>query len=463
MRSPAEMRIIEIDITNACTHQCSNCTRFCGHHRRPFFMDLETFRRAVDSLADFPRCVGMMGGEPTLHPQFEQMARYIDSHHPSRHRLMDARRPIADFSRYIYDKNYILDESLNERQGPALLTSMVEPYYRYFELIQDVFSFQNINDHQNESRHQPLLVSRKDLGISDEEWYPMRDKCWIQNSWSASITPKGAFFCEVAGALDMLFDGPGGWKVEPGWWKRTPDEFGDQLRWCEICGGALFNRGRLASEEIDDASPTLYHMLEKQDSPKLRHGKVCQLSGNRLTSGAAMPETKDRYLTDHFGRMSRQNRALYPKSFDIAVLPSAEDTQPFGLWLNRTLKEGRQDFMVLCVDESSRPTADAMVERLKDMILNPGVCYQFDGGYIFHPRAYALRHAGFDGIAHTTSLSEFLAFWPIDKQITLAEDFDAYQNPDLPQWAAYVQDHGLENDPQVKKCLDKIRSDYEEK
>ena len=91
-------------------------------------------------------------------------------------------------------------------RGPGLWTSMVEPYYRHFELIQDIFSFQNLNDHQNASLHQPLLVSRKDLGISDEDWYPLRGRCWVQNSWSATITPKGAFFCEVAGALDMLLD-----------------------------------------------------------------------------------------------------------------------------------------------------------------------------------------------------------------------------------------------------------------
>ena len=63
--------------------------------------------------------------------------------------------------------------------------------------------------------------------MPDEVWLPLRDKCWVQNEWSASITPKGAFFCEIAAALDMLFDGPGGWKIEPGWWRRTPEEFGD--------------------------------------------------------------------------------------------------------------------------------------------------------------------------------------------------------------------------------------------
>lgn len=37
MRSPADMQIIQIDITNACNQRCSNCTRFCGNHKKPLF------------------------------------------------------------------------------------------------------------------------------------------------------------------------------------------------------------------------------------------------------------------------------------------------------------------------------------------------------------------------------------------------------------------------------------------
>ena len=79
MKSPKDMRVIQIDITNACPHRCSNCTRFCGHHEKSFFMDFDTFKRAVDSMEGFVGIVGMMGGEPTLHPEFERFARYLDS------------------------------------------------------------------------------------------------------------------------------------------------------------------------------------------------------------------------------------------------------------------------------------------------------------------------------------------------------------------------------------------------
>jgi len=208
MRSPKDMRIIQIDITNACIHNCSNCTRFCGHHKKPFFMEWNTFKRAVDSLEGFGKTIGIMGGEPTLHPQFERFAKYIGDKYPSKFRLDSLKKPIKkeNFIKYIRDKNYFLDETLNKRKGPGLWTSLCDKYYQYFELIQNVFSYQCINDHSNSSVHQPLLISRKELGIPDDKWMELRDKCWIQNTWSATITPKGAFFCEVAGALDMLFD-----------------------------------------------------------------------------------------------------------------------------------------------------------------------------------------------------------------------------------------------------------------
>ena len=66
MRSPEDMQIILIDVTNACTERCSNCTRFCGNHKKPFFMTYETFKRGVDSMEGFGGLFALIGGEPTL-------------------------------------------------------------------------------------------------------------------------------------------------------------------------------------------------------------------------------------------------------------------------------------------------------------------------------------------------------------------------------------------------------------
>ena len=40
-------------------------------------MEYDTFCRAVDSVMDHPGLIGVMGGEPTLHPRFADMCQYL--------------------------------------------------------------------------------------------------------------------------------------------------------------------------------------------------------------------------------------------------------------------------------------------------------------------------------------------------------------------------------------------------
>lgn len=323
MKSPADQKIIQIDITNACTHRCSNCTRFCGHHRKPFFMDFETFAGALASLDGYGGMVGVMGGEPTIHPEFARLVGYYRDRVDGGRTCDHGRLPLREFTEHA-EENLAFDAT--KRRG--LWTSLGEKYYEHFELIQETFPYQCINDHRNPGLHQALLVSRRDLGITDAEWIPLRDNCWIQNLWSSCITPKGAFFCEVAGALDMLFDGPGGWPVEAGWWRRTPAEFGEQLNWCELCGAALQVPRRRANEEIDDISPALAEKLKAVGSPKLRKGRVrvLDVGGYRPEDFQCRP-SNEWYLPeeDNSERVAGTNRSLYPRTIDAIVVARAAD------------------------------------------------------------------------------------------------------------------------------------------
>jgi hypothetical protein len=453
MRSPKDMRIIQIDITNACVHQCSNCTRFCGHHRKPYFMDYDTFKRAVNSFEGFNGCVGVMGGEPTLHPEFARFTEYIKEHYPSSHNLECTRNPMLNFSEYIHDKNYILDETLNRRKGPGLWSSVCHSYYHNFELIQDVYSFQNINDHANDSLHQPMLASRKEMGIADDEWVNIRDNCIIQNQWSATITPKGAFFCEVAAALDTLFEGPGGWKIEPGWWMREPHEFGDQLKWCEICGGALFHSGRISNEEIDDVSPKLYEMLEKVGSPKLSRGKVIKMGYENDFSLKPMPDTINRYLPEHNDRVSKNNRLLNPDRLSIFHYSSSD----FGPSIASEIYSKNNEWILI---EKNGEIDNDWIIRLKEVVLNPGVIYLYRDLIIFNVRASALR-SRFADISQMQTTEELKSLWNPSKVIAIKENFDSHKNPDIDLWYKYVREQGLEEDSFVIDCLNKIRNDYE--
>jgi hypothetical protein len=461
MRSPKDMRIIQIDITNACVHECSNCIRFCGHHKKPYFMEWEMFKKSVDSLQGFGKCIGIMGGEPTLHPQFERFVEYIAEKYPLEFNAPGGKKPIKSFSKYIHDRNYFWDEVLNNRKGIGLWTSVSKQYFRYYELIQDHFSFQNINDHDNSCIHQPILVSRKEMGISDEEWIPMRDNCICQNLWSASITPKGAFFCEVAGALDMLFHGPGGWKVESGWWNREPSEFGEQLNWCELCGGALFNKGRLSNDERDDVSPLLYNKLMDVGSPKIKRGKYIMMDACDYISGIEMPETTNRYLTDHKQRVSQNNKSIYPTNIEVL---SINKELEYGPYLSQKIDEVVQEWCLLLKETNTY--TEGFLKRIKGCVLNPGVLYSYKlendaEVYLFHKSAQALKRAGYDGIANCISLEQFFDFWEKDKQVGITRSFDYDMNPDIDDWERYAEANHLLGNETVQKCLKKIRSDYD--
>lgn len=440
MRSPADMEFIQIDITNACNMRCSNCTRFCGNHKKTFFMDFETFKRAVDSMDGFDGVTGIIGGEPTLHPEFERFAGYMRKKFGKPSGGDALLYPQKDFIHSIHEREFessVLRERPDgshfvKKHGAGLWSNMSRTYRKYYEVIQDSFSVEYLNDHINPSYHQPGLFSRKDLDIPDDEWFRLRDKCWIQNTWSAAITPKGAFFCEIAGALDMLFDGPGGWKIEPGWWKRKPGDFADQLHWCELCGFALEGKTftRDSQEETDDVSPRLYEMLKSTGSPKLKSGHINPV---KITDGAiddgSKPEDKrfivgDRYIAKYEDRFHEKNSVLFQMDYFELVIADGDD---FGEKLNQAIYrhkhagERPEDMSWILLKQDENIAAEDLKKMIGKRIFNPGSLHVGEGFIFFCKKALSLRDIGFDRVAHMKSKDELVSSWQQEKVIWISD------------------------------------------
>lgn len=235
------MENLQIEITNACHNQCSNCTRMT-HHSIPFFMSFEQYKVAVDSVANSGKIVGTMGGEALLHPEFEIFCNYLHSKVPP------------------------------ERCGLWSCFPLGKEHYR--EVIVETFGNIFLNSHErNDILHGPILVASEELPL--EQWQKdlLVDQCWIQNSWSAAINPHGAFFCEVAAALDMIFDLGKGWEVDSNWWKKSPRHYIEQMdAYCKLCGIAMPLKKRNSIEVVDDISPKMFERL-KDTSPKIKQGK----------------------------------------------------------------------------------------------------------------------------------------------------------------------------------------------
>lgn len=286
-------------------------------------MDFETFKAAVDSLKGFRGIVGIMGGEPTIHPEFRRFMEYYRKNVGYDEFSTTLHEPTADFMRHVLANGYHVDYS-NHR---GLWTSVTPRYYEHFELIQDTFGYQLLNDHSHTSMHQTHMVTRKELGIPDSEWFKLRDKCWVQNLWSASITPKGAFFCEIAAAMDATLGGPGGWPIEPGWWQRKPEDFGDQLEWCEMCSACLPMPSRDANDETDDVSPVWEAKLREINSPKLRKGLVNTFDPVAYQKDKhSIIQKPTPYMDDQEQRMGKSRNRLVPQRICHVAWPTG--TQP---------------------------------------------------------------------------------------------------------------------------------------
>jgi hypothetical protein len=242
----SDIRCIHIEITNACNITCANCTRFVGHHKSPFFMSLEMVEKAIDSLEGFPGTIGIMGGEPTIHPQFAEICEMVQRKIPEKRK------------RQLWSNGCHWD--------------------KFEKVIYETFDRNLIiyNDHtRDEDVHQPLLIAADEVVEDEKFMWDLIDKCWIQSRWSASITPKGAFFCEVAAAQDYLFDGPGGYPIEKGWWKKGPDDFKDQVeRYCAKCSAAIPMERPRSKSDKDMVSPGNAKRLEDVGSPRYNKGNI---------------------------------------------------------------------------------------------------------------------------------------------------------------------------------------------
>jgi hypothetical protein len=239
--------IINIDITNFCPQKCSYCSRASRHIHTPFFASLDFVGKALNSLQEWPRGIGIIGGEPQLHPQFSAICQML--------------------RQFKHPGGYCLFTSLDVPQAQA-----------------DIFGQEHIykTDHSRANLHHPILVSLEEAVPDPALQRELIEKCWLQRLWSPSITPKGAFWCEIAGVMDILWDGTGGYPVEPGWWKR--DSYEDQIaRHCGKCGVCIPMELATDKDPVELVTPRTYDRLKTIQSPYLNQCAICHEQFDRKT------------------------------------------------------------------------------------------------------------------------------------------------------------------------------------
>lgn len=249
MKPISEAWCCQIELTNFCGHDCLYCSRHNKHIRKDqrFFMSTEFLESALDSLKDWPGKIGIIGGEPLLHPEFEKCCKII--------------------------------QSKFDRGKMGLWTSGGSRWESLKPFIDETFVFVAYNEHNKQQKevckHQPLTLAICDLVPDVELREKLIDDCWVQRTWCPTISPKGAFFCEVAYALDLIFDGPGGFEITEDWWKRTPEEYKKQRdRYCKFCGMALPYERELIKNTKEKFSKTSLSLFQKHNLKNIEDDKI---------------------------------------------------------------------------------------------------------------------------------------------------------------------------------------------
>jgi len=222
-----------IDITNYCTmNSCIYCSRFLRHvpENKRYNLSLERIGTALAAYKGFPEHIGIIGGEPLIHPQFKEMCQLL--------------------------------LKFNGKEKYGLFTSINPETSKYKDIIKKTFGFVAFNMHSpnqlTECKHQPLTLAAKDMVPNRQLRNEFYEQCFFRRRWCGTVNPLGAFHCEIAASIAYLI-GQRGWEVKQGWWLN---DWHEQINLCELCGGAVPQERQLLCDRVEKISPSILKLLK---------------------------------------------------------------------------------------------------------------------------------------------------------------------------------------------------------
>ncbi len=293
MKSPRDKRdgwnVLQIHVTRACDQACIGCTQGSQLAGKPVVMTPEQFEEACISLRAYKTIggrpyfgtVGMFGGNPCVHPQFEELCRIMRYYIPFEQRGLWSNN-LMGYGKLCRGTFNPERSNLNVHLNEAA----------YWEIVRD-WPEAHPKGLEDDSRHSPPYVAMQDMeDMTDEERWRLIGNCDVNQRWSALIGVfRGelrGYFCEIAGAQSMLHESEPdypdtGHRIEPGWWNRGMDSFDKQVRYhCFACGHPLRGEGDFATTGTTEQVSKTHANIFKLKKPK---GKTIQLVTKRSELG----------------------------------------------------------------------------------------------------------------------------------------------------------------------------------
>ncbi|SFG66330.1 radical SAM protein [Neptunomonas qingdaonensis] len=201
---------IEIDITWQCNLKCFDCNRCCGTSPTGERMSVDQIERfiAESNLNSYKwKIIRLVGGEPTLHPDFPTIVRLLLTYR----------------------------DSFYEKDKPKIIVC-TNGYSNKTKKILSELPCEIIIDNSNKSSENVAHIGHFNMApidIRDTSKDDFTLACTNTTYCGMGLTPNGYYHCPVAGSIDRIFGKNLGYKKLP----EQVDEM-DNLKqeFCKLCG-----------------------------------------------------------------------------------------------------------------------------------------------------------------------------------------------------------------------------------
>jgi len=240
-RRKTKMNIIEIDLTTRCSLACYNCNRSVRQAPVKEDMDLGQIDKFVKESLDLRwrwKVIRLIGGEPTLHPQFFEVLETIS---------------------HLEDENPGMQIEVSSNGSGEKVNSILEELPPQVKLI-------NGKKTSNVNLFQTYNVAPIDLKGYQNLDYSVG--CWITKKCGIGLSRYGYYPCGAGAGADRVLGFDIGLKELSSVNRRTLKEQMNTL--CRYCGHFKFNYGiEKVTEEMMSPSWVEAYRKYKLDRPEL--------------------------------------------------------------------------------------------------------------------------------------------------------------------------------------------------
>lgn len=222
-----------ITITNVCNLSCGGCSQLCGNFSKDklWFISLDQLKINIDIMSKFiSKKIWIFGGEPTLHPKFNEIKEMLYSYKKCEFIIFTNGR--------LHNKENVNIEIKKNRVGAWAkdknnITFLIDFKQEYGKNEVPIKTFN------------PTLVAPIDIiKIKNKKFYWEQAKkhciCW--NKCGITIYNNKAYICEVAPAFDQISGENNGWTVNEGEnpFDKTNEEIEKQAeKFCYRCAAGF--------------------------------------------------------------------------------------------------------------------------------------------------------------------------------------------------------------------------------